>query len=184
MALGMIGPAAIPALEEYLKGCSGERYSCSYVAHALQEIAERHHETRDRVVGILTSTLERHCEQTPWLSGEHVAYLLDLEAIEVAPVMEAAFAAGDVDLSIAGDWEDAETELGLRTERSTPPPDPFRALCEELLSDLRAHTSGEPRESSERESRVPARRTTKADEKTKRKQAEQTRKKARQRKKR
>ena len=175
IALGMIGPAAIPTLEQYLQGCSGERYSCSDVAQALVEIAERHHETRDRIVRILTSKLERHSEQAPWLNGELVAYLLDLEAIEAAPLMEAAFAAGDVDLSIAGDWEDVAIELGLLTERSTLRPDLFRALREELSSEL---------ESSMREPRAPAQRKAKPKKKARRKQAEQTRKKARQRKKR
>lgn len=39
--------------------------------------------------------------------------------MEVAGVMEAAFAAGSVPVCIAGDWEDVQVELGLLPERVT-----------------------------------------------------------------
>lgn len=38
------------------------------------------------------------------LNGFIVGYLVDLEAVEAAPLMERAFAAGRVDVSIMGDW--------------------------------------------------------------------------------
>jgi len=34
--------------------------------------------------------------------------------------MERAFAAGQIDLSVTGDWEDAQIELGLKTKREHP----------------------------------------------------------------
>jgi hypothetical protein len=37
-------------------------------------------------------------------------------------VMERAFAADRVDISIPGDWEDVQVELGLIEERQTPRP--------------------------------------------------------------
>ena len=40
-----------------------------------------------------------------------------------APVIERAFAAGCVDISVRGDWEDVQVELGLARERITPKPD-------------------------------------------------------------
>jgi hypothetical protein len=51
-----------------------------------------------------------------------ISSLLNLEAVEAAPVMERAFAADRVDISIPGDWEDAQIELGLMQERQTPRP--------------------------------------------------------------
>ena len=36
--------------------------------------------------------------------------------------MEQAFAADKVDISIQGDWEDVQIELGLLAERLTPQP--------------------------------------------------------------
>jgi hypothetical protein len=40
--------------------------------------------------------------------------------VEVAPAMQRAFAADRVDLSILGDWEDVQVELGLKATRETP----------------------------------------------------------------
>ena len=47
--------------------------------------------------------------------------MLDLDAGESAAEMEAAFVAGKVDLSIVGNWEDAQIALGLLAQRLTPP---------------------------------------------------------------
>jgi hypothetical protein len=184
VVLGMIGPAAIPALGHYLEVCSGDLESCSDVAHALQEIAARHPEVRDRVVEILTARLERHAAQGKYLNGSLIAYLVDLKAVESAPTMESAFAAGDVDVLIDGDWEDVQIELGLRTKRSTPVLDPWKDLREELLAELRAGAAAETPETDERGPQVPVQRKATDAKKAKRKQADQTRKKARRRKKR
>lgn len=40
--------------------------------------------------------------------------------MEAAPLIERAFAADQVDLSVMGDWEDAQIKLGLKTERAYP----------------------------------------------------------------
>ena len=52
-----------------------------------------------------------------------MSYLVDLKAVEAAPVMEKAFAADRVDISVQGDWEDVQIRLGLLDERLTPAPD-------------------------------------------------------------
>jgi len=181
--LGLIGPAAIPALSDYLEGRNSELYSCSDAARAMKEIAARHPEVRDRVVGILTAKLERHAEQDEYLNSSLIDCLIDLKAIESAPVMESAFAAGDVDIFVDGDSEDVQIELGLRTERSTPPPDPRKDLRDELRAELRAGMSAETPGAGERGRGVPVQRRAAAAKKAKRKQADQTRKKARRRKK-
>lgn len=41
-----------------------------------------------------------------------IGCLMDLGAVEAAPVMEAAFRAGRVDLRHAGDWEDVQVDMG------------------------------------------------------------------------
>jgi hypothetical protein len=48
--------------------------------------------------------------------------LCDLKAVESAFVIEGAFAADGVDLSILGDWEEAQILLGLLEKRVTPKP--------------------------------------------------------------
>lgn len=186
--LGILGPAAIPALTDYLQACSDDRESCSDVAHALQEIGARHPEVRDRTVEILTAKLQHYAEQDKYLNGSIIAYLIDLKAVESAPVMEAAFAAKAVEVWIVGDWEDVQIELGLRTKRSTPPWDPWQELREEVLAEILIETLteelAEELAKHEPEPRVPMPRKASTAKKAKRKQADQARKKTRQRKKR
>jgi hypothetical protein len=56
------------------------------------------------------------------MNGFLVSYLLNLQAREAAPLIERAFAADSVDITIVGDWEDAQVELGLKARRETPRP--------------------------------------------------------------
>ena len=60
--------------------------------------------------------------QHPGLNGFLINSLIDLRAVEAASLMERAFAADSVDISIMGDWEDVQIELGLLDERQTPKP--------------------------------------------------------------
>jgi hypothetical protein len=61
-----------------------------------------------------------------------VSYLVELNDTTAAPVMEEAFAAGRVDVTITGPWEDVQVDLGLLPEPEAgrapidhgfPPPD-------------------------------------------------------------
>ncbi len=56
------------------------------------------------------------------MNGFIIADLAELGATEAAPLMEEAFAVERVDLSVGGDWEDIQIELGLLAERKTIPP--------------------------------------------------------------
>lgn len=167
IVLGMIGPAAIPALKDYVEACLAYTPSCGSAAAALTEVGRRHPEARDRCVEILTAKLERHREQDPTLNGFLIGALIDLGAVESEPAIRAALVAGAVDLAIAGDLEDVQIELGLRAERSLPSAD------REGGSVAARGTTAE--------GATP--RKARADKKSKRKQADETRKKARRRKK-
>jgi len=125
VALGMIGPAAVPKLAEYLAAPQQRLWARVAVAHALSEVGKRYPEARDDCVAALTGTLEGFVHD-PTLNGSLISSLVDLEAVEAAPVMEKAFAADCVELSILGDWEDVQIELGLLEERQTPAPESIR----------------------------------------------------------
>jgi hypothetical protein len=116
--LGMIGPAALPALETALSDVSVDTYARAAVARAFVRIAADYPATRERSVELLSRELERP-GNPPELCGFILGSLLDLKAVEAAPVIERAFAAGRIDESIAGDWPEAQYELGLADE---PPP--------------------------------------------------------------
>jgi hypothetical protein len=119
-AFGKIGPDALPALSAYLAGPERALVERQAAGQSIVEIGRSHPESRDDCVVVLVGQLDRFTENGRSLNGSLVSLLLDLEAVEAAPVMEQAFAAGQVDESVAGDWEDVQIELGLRDKRSTP----------------------------------------------------------------
>ena len=117
---GMIGREAIPALARYLDDASHGLWPRVTAAFSLERIAAGDPSARDECVTILSRQLERFTENDPTLNGFLISYLVNLKAVEAAPVMERAFAADHVDLSILGDWEDAQVRLGLKATRETP----------------------------------------------------------------
>lgn len=119
IVFGMIGPAAIPALTRYLQDVGNGVFPRAACAHGLSLIAENHPDMRDRVVAILSNQLKLFMQNDPDLNGLLISRLLDLKAVEAAPVMEQAFAANSVELFVAGDWEDVQVELGLLPARET-----------------------------------------------------------------
>jgi len=119
---GMIGPAAIPALAAYLADASHELFARIATADSLKSIGQNHPEARSQCIAGLTGQLERFEENDPSLNAHLISELIDLKAVESAPTMERAFAADCVDPTVAGDWEDVQIELGLKTARETPRP--------------------------------------------------------------
>jgi hypothetical protein len=117
---GMFGRTAIPALEQYLDDASHGLWPRVTAAHSLERIAAGDPSARAECVTVLSRQLERFTENDPTLNGFLVNYLTYLQAVEVAPLMERAFAADHVDLSIRGDWEDVQVDLGLKAARETP----------------------------------------------------------------
>jgi hypothetical protein len=125
VVLGMIGTAGVgPAVGILANPVLEERTRIS-AAGALEEIGKRHPELRDRCVEMLMGQLKRFAGQPEGLNGFLVHDLVELGAVEAAPLMQAAFAAERVDLLIRGDWEDVQVDLGLLPERITlrPPLD-------------------------------------------------------------
>ena len=120
--MGMIGPAAIPALAAYVADSSRGLWARVAASASLSEIGQRHPASRADCVATLTRLLEQYQDHDETLNAELVAGLIELHAVESAPVMERAFAARRVDNSVSGDWEDVQIEMGLRQARETPQP--------------------------------------------------------------
>jgi len=116
----MIGAPAIPALAAYLADATHGLYARIAAAYGLEWIARRYTVAREQSMTALSTQLEHFAENVPGLNAFLISYLLDLKAAEVAPLIERAFAADQVDLSVAGDWEDAQVKLGLKAERAYP----------------------------------------------------------------
>jgi hypothetical protein len=89
----------------------------------LEEAAKSYPSTRKDVVSIITDYLEHPDQKATGLNGIAVGALITLEARESIPTLRRLYTSGNVDLLACGDIEDVVIELGLRTQRSTPPLD-------------------------------------------------------------
>jgi hypothetical protein len=116
-----MGLAAVPALTAWLGDGTRDTSSRWAAADGLKRIAERHPELRSEVIEALERPLAAEARWDPVLNGAVISSLTDLKAVEAAPVMQAAFAAGRVDESIAGGWPEVAYRLGVG-----PPPPPRR----------------------------------------------------------
>ena len=110
---GMAGQRAIRSLAAYLADQTNAEYPRISVAHGLCEIAKRHPKGRSRVVDALTSQLAEQEPEVTSLNAFFISYLLELEAVESAEVIEQSFAAGLVDELVCGDWTDVRNQLGV-----------------------------------------------------------------------
>lgn len=119
---GMIGQAAILPLSEFLSARSNPGSAVSTAIFGIKEVAARYPECRAECLGILVRMLEPQAEVDPLIGGFAVSALIDLGAVEAIDVIRDAFRRNAVDISIAGDAEDVEIALGLRSRRATPAP--------------------------------------------------------------
>lgn len=188
LVFGQIGHAAIEPLRAFLADTSQEQWSRTTAGESFAKIGEHHPELRAEAVAALSQQLERFEQQDPSFNALLISNLIELKGVEAAPVIEQAFAANKVNLSIQGDWEDVQVYLGLLDERKTPPPD-YRALIaaqmgidpELLLDRLQQKVQADPAQTQLKAERKAADKA-KAKAKAKRKQAKQSQKKQRKRK--
>jgi hypothetical protein len=118
----MIGPEALPTLQGFLANDDVEESRRLSVPQCVVRITENHPDAREACLEVLVRQLQKFETNGPELNGFLIASLLDLDAASAIGFIREAFAKDHVDLSIAGDVEDVEMALGLRTSRSTPPP--------------------------------------------------------------
>jgi hypothetical protein len=108
-----IGPTAIPQVKAFLENADNQFYSRWTALNILVRMAETYPETRDACVQELIQQLEHFDKNNREWNGVIISTLIDLEAKEAAPLMEKAFSAKWVDISIAGDWTDVQLSMGL-----------------------------------------------------------------------
>jgi len=191
VVFGHIGQAALEPLQTFLADSGQGLWSRVVAAHSLAEIGQRHAHLRADCVATLSRQLEQFADQSNDLNGLLINYLLDLNGVEAAPIIEQAFAANKVDLLMQGDWEDVQIRLGLLDERLTPPTDRRGLMAEqmgfdpaELLDNLKALTQRRSEEKTERQAKHQGayKAKAKAQAKAKRKRAKKQRKKQRKKK--
>lgn len=170
---GLIGPAAIPALTAYIADKSHGVDSRTNAATGLEKIAEMHPEAREEIVAALTRQLESAQENNPRLNAFIIDNLINLKAVDAAPVIERAFATDSVDMDIVGDWDDVQAALGLKPRQELPSPPTIDILSQTSIPENVTTPSSSPSTTSHK--RVTA-------QKTKHKMAKQSRKKNRRKK--
>ena len=118
--MALMGPTALPALSACLQDAARGLWARIMACGCLGEVGARHPDARDECVAVFTRLLERFPENDVTLNAFLVSSMTQLNAVESAPVMERAFAENAVDISLLGDWEDVQIELGLLQSRLSP----------------------------------------------------------------
>jgi len=120
--MGMIGPVSIPPLRDHLTDPDKLTWASVTFAHCLAEIGQQHAESRAACVEVLQAGLEQYKQNDETINGFIVSFLAELKAVEAAPLVERAYQADLVEMSVIGDYEDFQIEVGLLEKRLTPPP--------------------------------------------------------------
>jgi len=119
-ALAQIGGAAIGPAANHLADTAQGEWSRVAAAETLGLIGKAHPEWRAECIERLQNQLEKFGEQMETVNAFLISALYDLHAVEAMPVIERAFASGQVDESVVGDVEDVQIHFGLKAEREHP----------------------------------------------------------------
>ncbi len=119
-AFGVLGPAAVPVLTQYLLDQAHGMWARIAAAHSLAAIGGRHAQARLACIDALAQALAPYAGEDATFNGFVISFLIELKAVEARAVMEQAFAAEAVDDGVAGDWEDVQIALGLKDHRDQP----------------------------------------------------------------
>ncbi len=117
-----IGPLALPAICAYLADRAHGPNARLVCAEMLGRIGKAHPEARAACLDALTRQLENFTVNGRDINGMLIWSLIDIEAVEAAPLIESAFAANAVETPMVGDWEEVQVDLGLKAQRDTPQP--------------------------------------------------------------
>jgi hypothetical protein len=117
----LIGPPAISALSKYLLNVEHEGWARVTASDGLEKIAITYPEHREVCVASLTEALSQFLENEDFLNGLLICNLIELKAVEAAPLMEQAFKAEMVDEMIPGTWAAVQVELGLKNKEDFTP---------------------------------------------------------------
>jgi hypothetical protein len=125
-----VGGIGIEALVKCMRDGTQDAWVRSTAARGLEVIGRSHPECRATCIQALTEQLQSYQEQDDdILNSALVDNLVDLKAVEAAPLIEEVFAARAIDEWLTGSWPAVQVELGLKQKsdfspaelKSTPP---------------------------------------------------------------
>src|SRR6266566_1441379 len=120
---GMVGPAALPALAEYIADLSHIDSSRISAIAGIENIGKRWPDAKGESITLLEERLKQFEENEPDVNGFIVEALVELGAREAAPVIERAFDEGYVDpieMGLKSAEEVAQKRASNRGERQLP----------------------------------------------------------------
>jgi Protein of unknown function (DUF1186) len=117
----MIGPAAVPALSDYLANDSQDPWNRVTASSSLRQIAQKYPDHQDACVTPILQQLEAFEDNEIELNTMLISDLMDLKVVEAAPLIEQIFAAEKVDEFMIGTWAAIQVELGLKQEADFSP---------------------------------------------------------------
>lgn len=137
----LIGEEAIPALSAYLAYANHGTWPRVTANNCLTKIGLTIPDARGRCVAAISqslegSPLEISPEEEPVLNGFLVSSLIELKAVESISVIERAFARGQVDESITGDWDEVQVAMGLKEPEKRQRPRFIPEEAKEYLEQL------------------------------------------------
>lgn len=113
---------AFQPLLTFLQDAENDTEARGLAAASLAQIGLEHKNLCKTVVDHLVKFLQQTLADDAVLNGHMIAQLVRLRAGEAIDAIRKAFHEQRVDMTVGGDLEDIEMDLGLRTERSTPRP--------------------------------------------------------------
>ena len=122
VVLGMIGESALAPVIAALPGEYENEFTNANFSEALEQIARSHPHLKTRCLEALGAQLKHFKQNDETFNAFLVLNIVNLQGNEYLSLIEQAYADECVDISVLGDYEDVEIELGLKAERTTPPP--------------------------------------------------------------
>lgn len=117
--LALIGPAAVPALIDYLNNPENPVWARLAASKSLKKIGLAHPDVYRDVVQAYANILNGYTKNDLTFNGFIILHVAYLRAKETYPLVEQAFKEGWVDPAVMGDWEDFQVEVGLLKKRKT-----------------------------------------------------------------
>lgn len=114
MGLALMGAEVLPILEEKLKDGQMGMWGRIVAYEAMALLVTKDASLRDRIIPNLITYLEDESEPEEFVVSALIIDLIKLQAVEAAPVIEAAFASGRVDELLVGTWPRVQIDLGLK----------------------------------------------------------------------
>ncbi|MFZ9737234.1 MAG: DUF1186 domain-containing protein [Prochlorotrichaceae cyanobacterium] len=122
IVFSLMGPETKPIVQDYITNTKNRLSVRISFSSYFRYLVRYYPEQRESVINFFVEQLAKPAtsQDDRTLNGFFISELCDLKAIEVAKEIEQAFVHQRVDLSVIGDWDDAQVYLGLKPRTEIP----------------------------------------------------------------